>query len=83
MCLRINRHKLIFQHYLTTSYRGLRVRIPLEAWPYILHLEKHEKEKEKRHQKDENKKEKRKGDKLEGKLQNDKEAAMGKEENEN
>jgi hypothetical protein len=50
---------------------------------YILYLDKHDKENEKGHQKEENVKEKRNGDKMEGKLQNDKEAAMGKEEKEN
>jgi hypothetical protein len=50
---------------------------------YILYLDKHDKKNEKGHQKNENEKEKRKGDKMEGKLQNDKEAAMGKEENVN
>jgi len=50
---------------------------------YILYLDKDDEENEKGHQKNEHEKEKRKGDKMEGKLQNDKEAAMGKEENEN
>jgi hypothetical protein len=55
----------------------------LNVCSYILYLDKHDKENEKGHQKDENEKEKRNGYKMEGKLQNDKEAAMGKEENEN
>jgi len=54
----------------------------MKVCSYILYLDAHDKENEKGHQKDENEKEKRKGDKMEGKFQNDKEAAMGKEENE-
>lgn len=51
--------------------------------PYILYVDKHDEENEEGHHKDENEKEKRKRDKMEGKLRNDKEAAIGKEENEN
>jgi hypothetical protein len=63
-------------HYTIYGLAGKNTASGINEWPYVLYSGKND-EDEKGHQKDENEKERIKGDKIEGKFQNDKEAAMG------